>query len=369
MQIIELFQKLLQYPSITPNEAGIYKFIEEYLGDSWEVMSLDIEEVKNRVYFKKFGDGDEHLCFAGHIDVVPTGDGWSVDPFKADVIDGVITARGAQDMKSGVAAFLYACKHAESFNGTLSILLTSDEEGDAINGTVKVLEHLKEINFLPTSAIVAEPTCEEIFGDAIKVGRRGSINGYFELKGKQGHAAYPQKAINPVHNIASILPQIAGYNLDDGDEFFSPSKFVITDIRAGMQVTNVTPDKLNMMFNVRNSTKTDQTSITKFIDEKFAGLEYSLKLTQGSYPFITDSNTKVVKALQKSIKNVCDIDTKLSTAGGTSDARFFGQFKIPTVEFGVKNDTIHAIDERTTVEEVEKLTEVFKDIIASWKAS
>lgn len=377
MQIIELFQKLLQYPSITPNDAGIYQFIEEYLGDSWEVMSLDIADVKNRVYFKKFlkesdkhkGSSDEHLCFAGHIDVVPPGEGWSVDPFRADVKDGVITARGSQDMKSGVAAFLYACKHTTDFNGTLSILLTSDEEGDAINGTVKVLEYLKEINFLPTSAIVAEPTCEETFGDAIKVGRRGSINGYFELKGKQGHAAYPEKAINPVHNIASILPQIAGYNLDDGDEFFAPSKLVITDIRAGMQVTNVTPDKLNMMFNVRNSTKTTQESITQFIDEKFKGHEYSLKLTQGSYPFITDSNTKVVKALQQSIQRVCSIDTKLSTAGGTSDARFFGQFKIPTVEFGVINDTIHAVDERTSVEEVEKLTLVFQDLISSWKAS
>jgi succinyl-diaminopimelate desuccinylase len=369
MQILQLFQKLLQYSSITPNDAGIYHFIEEYLGDSWEVMSLDISDVKNRVYFKKFGNSDEHLCFAGHIDVVPPGDGWSVDPFAAEVKDGVIIARGSQDMKSGVAAFLYACKHAVNFQGTLSILLTSDEEGEAIHGTVKVLEHLKKINFLPTSAVVAEPTCEEVFGDAIKVGRRGSINGYFELKGKQGHAAYPEKAINPVHVISSILPQIAGYDLDNGDEFFSPSKLVVTDIRSGMQVTNVTPDKLNMMFNVRNSTKTNQETITQFIDEKFKNHEYSLKLTQGSYPFITDANTKVVKALQKSIQNICGINTKLSTAGGTSDARFFGQFRIPTVEFGVINDTIHAIDERTTVEEVEKLTFVFQDLIASWEIS
>ncbi|MEA2019103.1 MAG: succinyl-diaminopimelate desuccinylase [Campylobacterota bacterium] len=366
MKIIPLFQKLLQYRSITPNDAGIYNFIDEYLGEQWSCIKLDIEDVTNRFYYKKFNDSNEHLCFAGHIDVVPTGQGWSVDPFKADVIDGIITARGTQDMKSGVAAFLYACKNAKDFNGTLSILLTSDEEGDAINGTVKVLEHLKDINLLPTSAIVAEPTCEEIFGDAIKVGRRGSINGYLELQGKQGHAAYPEKAINPIHKISNILPNIAGYNLDNGDEFFAPSQFVVTDIRSGMEVTNVTPNRLNMMFNVRNSTKTTQETIKTFITKQFKDLDYTLKLTQGSYPFVTDSNTKVVKNIQKSIKNIVNLNTKLSTAGGTSDARFFGQFKIDTVEFGVINDTIHAVDERTSVKEVEKLTEVFVDIIVNW---
>lgn len=220
MEIIELFQKLLRFKTITPKDEGIYDFIEEYLGDSWEIVKLDIEDVKNRFYYKKFGNSDEHLCFAGHIDVVPPGEGWSVDPFEAEVVDGVITARGSQDMKSGVAAFLYACKNAKEFKGTLSMLLTSDEEGDALNGTVKVLEYLKEKNFLPTSAVVAEPTCEEVFGDAIKVGRRGSINGYFELQGKQGHAAYPEKTINPVHELAAILPEIAGHDLDNGDEFF-----------------------------------------------------------------------------------------------------------------------------------------------------
>jgi len=377
MNLIQLFQKLLQFQSITPNDAGIYNFIEEYLGDTWEVKKLDFlkesgehkEDVSNRVYYKKFGESSEHLCFAGHIDVVPTGEGWSVDPFQADIIDGIITARGTQDMKSGVAAFLYACKNAKEFTGTLSILLTSDEEGDAINGTVKVLEYLQEIDFLPTSAIVAEPTCEVNFGDAIKNGRRGSINGYLEIQGKQGHAAYPEKAINPVHQIAPILGEIAGFDLDNGDEFFAPSKLVVTDIRGGMEVTNVTPDKLNLMFNVRNSTKTDQEKIKAFIKEKLGHLDYTLRLAQGSYPFVTDSDTKVVKALQTSIKNVTGVTTKLSTAGGTSDARFFGQFKIPTVEFGVINDTIHAVDERTSIEEVEKLSATFEDLIINWTQS
>ena len=363
MDVISLFQKLLQFKSITPSDAGSFEFITQYLGDSWECIELDIEDTKNRFYYKKFNDNKEHLCFAGHVDVVPAGEGWSVDPFKADIIDGVITARGTQDMKSGVAAFLYACKHAKSFNGTLSILLTSDEEGDATYGTVKMLEHLKEIDFLPTSAIVAEPTCEDVFGDAIKIGRRGSINGYFEIQGKQGHAAYPEKAINPIHQISTILPSIAGINLDNGDEFFSPSQFVITDMRAGMEVTNVTPNRLNMMFNVRNSTKTNQEDINSFIASKFQDINYTLKLTQGSYPFMTDSSCKIVQEITKSIKKITNIDTKYSTAGGTSDARFFGQFKIQTVEFGVINDTIHSINERTSIKEVENLTKIFENII------
>ena len=366
MDKIELFQKLLRFKSITPDDDGAFDFITQYLGGSWNCIELDIKDVKNRFYYKKFNDKPEHLCFAGHIDVVPTGEGWSVNPFEANINDGVIIARGTQDMKSGVSAFLYACKHAVSFNGTLSILLTSDEEGEAINGTVKVLEHLKNIDFLPTSAIVAEPTCENIFGDAIKVGRRGSINGYLEIQGKQGHAAYPQKAINPIHQISNILENIAGKNLDNGDDYFAPSQFVITDIRSGMEVTNVTPNKLNMMFNVRNSTKTSQDDIKKFIDDNFSHLNYTLKLTQGSYPFMTDANTKVVKSMRKSIKNILNIDTKNSTAGGTSDARYFGQFKINTIEFGVINDTIHSVDERTSVKEVEKLTEVFMDIIKNY---
>ena len=366
MTIIELFQKLLRFKSITPSDAGAFDFIDEYLGDSWQCIKLDINDVKNRFYYKKFNNNDEHLCFAGHIDVVPAGEGWDVDPFEANIIEGVIIARGTQDMKSGVAAFLYACKHAKNFNGTLSILMTSDEEGEAIDGTVKVLEHLKNIDFLPTSAIVAEPTCETIFGDAIKVGRRGSINGYLELQGKQGHAAYPEKTINPIHQISEVLNNIAGYNLDNGDEYFSPSQLIITDIRAGMQVTNVTPNKLNMMFNVRNSTVTTQQEIKEYIHKYFNQFDYTLKLTQGSYPFMTDANTKVVQKMRTSIKNVLNIDTKNSTAGGTSDARFFGQFKINTIEFGVINDTIHSVGERTTVKEVEDLSKIFEDVIKTY---
>lgn len=363
MDVITLFQKLLNFKSITPEDDGAFDFIDKYLGDEWKSIKLDIEDTKNRFYYKEFAKNNKHLCFAGHIDVVPTGENWTVDPFKADIIDGKITARGAQDMKSGVASFLYACKHAIDFDGTLSILLTSDEEGDGKNGTIKMLEHLKELNFLPTSSIIAEPTCEAIFGDAIKIGRRGSINGYIEIQGKQGHAAYPEKSINPIELVAPILTKIAGVNLDDGDENFAPSKLVITDLRAGMQVTNVTPDKLNIMFNVRNSTKTTKDDIDIFIKNIFSNLQFKLNLTQGSHPFITNKNSDIVKILTSSIKNITGVQTKYSTAGGTSDARLFSAFDIEAVEFGVLNDTIHGINESTTTIEVIKLQEIFRDVI------
>jgi len=361
MQVIELFKKLLSFKSITPDDDDGLDFIEEFL-DDFTHKRIDIEDTKNLFSYKKFGDG-AHLCFAGHIDVVPPGDGWESKPFVPTIKDGYIYARGSQDMKSGLAAFLQAIKDTKNFNGTLSVLITSDEEGDATYGTVKVLEYLKEKNFLPDFAVVAEPTCEKEFGDAIKIGRRGSINGVLEKVGIQGHAAYPEKTKNPIHKVAQVLPKIAGVNLDNGDENFAPSQLVVTDIRAGMEVTNVTPQSLKMMFNVRNSTKTTKEDIEKFIDKYFSDMDYTLTLTQSAKPFITSRDSKVVKNLQESIKEVVGIDPKLSTAGGTSDARFFGEFGVDTVEFGVINDTIHSVNERTSIKEVEGLYKVFREFL------
>ncbi len=364
MDTISLFEKLLTFKSITPDDDGAFDFIEDYMS-GFEAKRIDVDEVKNLFLVKKFGDGD-HLCFAGHIDVVPPGDGWSSDAFEPTRVGDEIIARGAQDMKSGVAAFLNASAEAEEFKGTLSILLTSDEEGDAKNGTIKVLEYLKKENFLPDFVVVAEPTCETVFGDSIKIGRRGSINGIIEKLGTQGHAAYPEKANNPIHKIAAILPYLAGVNLDNGDENFAPSQFVITDIRAGMEVTNVTPGKLKMMFNVRNSTKTDKKDIVDFVHRYFKEMDYSLTLNQSAKPFVTNQNSKIVRHITSAIKEVTDKTTKLSTAGGTSDARFFGEYGIDTVEFGVINDTIHAPNERTTVKEVEDLKKVFDILIKNF---
>jgi len=361
MNVIDLFIKLLSFESVTPDDAGSLAFIETYM-EGYEAIYVNEGGVKNLFLSKKFGEGD-HLCFAGHVDVVPPGSGWKSDPFVPLVKEGRIYARGAQDMKSGVAAFLQACKEAEDFSGRLSILLTSDEEGDATYGTQIMLGHLKQIGMLPDYCVVAEPTCEEHFGDAIKIGRRGSINGYLTIKGRQGHAAYPEKALNPVHQIAPILEKIAGVALDEGDEDFAPSQMVITDIRGGMEVTNVTPAELKIMFNVRNSTKTTQEDVRVHIEKVLEGLDYTLKLTQGSFPFVTTRDSKVVKVLSDSIDEVTGSRPKLSTAGGTSDARFMGAYGIDVVEFGVINDTIHAPDESTGIAEVEKLYEVFRAMI------
>ena len=365
MDVIELFKYFINAKSETPDDGGLLDFIEEYLPD-FEAIRVDVADVKNLFLYKKFGEG-EHLCFAGHVDVVPAGSkGWNSDPYVALEKDGYIYGRGAQDMKSGLAAFVQALKETKAFPGTLSLLLTSDEEGEGINGTIKVLEFLENNDMIPDAAVVAEPTCEEVFGDAIKVGRRGSINGYVTLKGKQGHAAYPEKAINPIHNISKVLGDMAGVDLDDGDESFAPSKFVVTDIRSGMQVTNVTPNELQMMFNVRNNTKTTQKEIEAFVAKHFEGLDYELRLTQGSYPFKTDTNTKIVAKIGEAIKSVTGIETKHSTAGGTSDARFLAPMGIDVIELGVRNDTIHSVNERTTRKEVEDLCSVFKYFIQHW---
>jgi succinyl-diaminopimelate desuccinylase len=361
MEVIDFFKNLLSFKSITPDDGGSLEFIKEYL-DDFEALWFNKNGVKNLFLYKKQGRG-EHLCFAGHVDVVPAGDGWDSDPFEPIEKDGYIYARGAQDMKSGVAAFVCAIKEVKEFNGTLSVLLTSDEEGEAKWGTKFALSELKKLHLIPDFAVVAEPTCEKNFGDCMKIGRRGSVNGIIEIEGVQGHAAYPKKAINPIHQISKILPSIAGVDLDSEDEFFEPSKFVITDIRSGMEVTNVTPGKLKMMFNVRNNTKTTPKDIEEFVKRHFKDVKYSLKLSESAKPFLTNVDSKIVKLMDMAIEKVTSINPKHSTAGGTSDARFFAEYGVNTVEFGVINDRIHAPNERTSKEEVKKLYKVFKEVI------
>lgn len=360
----ELFFELLEFKSITPDDAGAFNFIKEYM-DGFEAIEVNVKDTKNLILYKKFGKG-EHLSFAGHIDVVPAGDGWDSEPFTPLEKDGYIYARGTQDMKSGLCAFLKACKEAKDFQGTLSILLTSDEEGDAKHGTIEILRYLEKENFLPNFVVVAEPTCEDVFGDAIKVGRRGSINGVVELFGLQGHAAYPEKSKNTIHQIAPLLEKIAAHYFDDGDEFFAPSQLVITDIRSGLEVTNVSPGYLKMMFNVRNSTKTKEADIKKYLEEVLSGLDFKLELQQGSFPFLTSKTSKIVTCMTNSIKNELGITPKHSTAGGTSDARFMGEFGVDVVEFGTRNDTIHAPNERVLFSEVESLEKVFASLIKTF---
>lgn len=365
MEVVEILKELLKFKSITPDDDGAMNFINMFM-DGFDADFVDVNGIKNLILTKKFGDG-VHLCFAGHIDVVPAGDGWDSDPFEPELKDGFVYARGAQDMKSGVAAFLCACKDATKFNGTLSIILTSDEEGDGIYGTLEALKFLKSRGNLPDFSLVAEPTSSSTFGDTIKIGRRGSVNGVVTINGVQGHAAYPEKCVNPVHQLASVFSDFAGYELDSGSKYFGASKIVITDIRGGMEVVNVTPKSVKIMFNVRNSELTSCEDIKRYTEHIFNGFDFTLSLKESSKPFLTDESSKIVIQAQKSIENICKISPDLSTSGGTSDARYFAAFGVPVVEFGVVNDRIHAINERVLQSEVESLYLVFKDLIENFE--
>ena len=365
MQVKELLIELLKFKSITPNDDGALNFIALELSD-FEAVFIEKEGVKNLLLTKKFKDEGDHLAFGGHIDVVSAGEGWESEPFNPTEKDGFVYARGAQDMKSGLAAFISACKDANFKGSRLSLIITSDEEGEAKYGTLEVLKYLKEKQMLPDFALVAEPTCTKKLGDSVKIGRRGSINATLIIKGKQGHAAYPEKCINPIHEFAPLLRLLAGFNLDEGDSNFSPSKIVITDIRGGLELSNVTPNSLKIMFNVRNSPKTSLDDVKNYVESLCAGLDYELDIRQSSKPFLTNFDNKIVQKLNESVQKITKIVPDLNTKGGTSDARFFAEFGVSVVEFGVCNDTIHAVNERVSLDEVQGLYEVFKDFIENF---
>ena len=380
---LSLLKDLVKLPSITPQECGIYTMIKEKFSQIQTPLleNLVIEQENNGVknlfylFYPKGADISvlPHLCFAGHIDVVPTGENWQYEPFSAKEVDGYIYGRGTQDMKGGVSAFVSAiCQSLKSQsleNCMLSILLTSDEEGDGIYGTKIMLETLQKRSLLPDCCIVAEPTSTHHTGDTIKIGRRGSINGTLIIEGKQGHVAYPQKCLNPIELLGSKLGLLAGVNLDNGNSYFEPSKLVITDIRGGMEVVNVTPQNLKIMFNVRNSPLSNEDSIRNYIEGVLDTLPYTLTLKTSSLPFITESNTELVKSLNAVIETKVGKKAELSTSGGTSDARFFSAFGVKVVELGVPNDRIHAINERVKIDDILILHDIFIDFLAVFKKS
>lgn len=371
-QTLEVLKRLVAYPSITPQECGIYRFICGILPE-FKVLEFHKNDVKNVFLYKDFRDMESkitksaHLCFAGHIDVVPPGEGWESDPFAPLEKDGFLYGRGTQDMKSGVAAFVCALREFldsnNSFSGILSVLLTSDEEGEAIFGTKHALSELQKLDLLPDFAVVAEPTCVEKFGDMIKVGRRGSINGKLIIQGKQGHVAYPSKCINPVELIAPVLSKIAGFDLDKGSAEFEPSKIVITDIRGGMEVVNVTPNDLKIMFNVRNSTATSLEDLQAYLENLLKTIPHSLELKQSSKPFLTDTKNKIVQKMVEVLEFQNGFTPLLSTSGGTSDARYLAEFGVSVVECGVCNDRIHSLNERVKISEVEALQKCFLELL------
>lgn len=384
MHTLELLQTLIQRQSITPKECDIYALIKSEFDsintNALECVLLEQETkgVKNLfMLFYPKGKKLEHLahfCFAGHIDVVPAGgneaEAWDFPPFSGAESSGYIYGRGAQDMKGGVACFISAMKNAlDSGLQTcaLSLLLTSDEEGDGTYGTQYMLELLRQKALLPHFCIVAEPTSNVKSGDVIKIGRRGSINGVITIQGKQGHVAYPSKCVNPIELLGAQLGKLAGVNLDKGDSAFCPSKLVITDIRGGMEVVNVTPSALKIMFNVRNSPLSDESSIKSYIDSVLSGIPYTLSLKTSSQPFITSQNSALIDMICQSIKDVAKIAPELSTNGGTSDARFFAAFGVEVIELGVPNDSIHAVNERVKISDINMLESIFSHFLQNFK--
>ncbi len=388
MSAAEILKKLIAYPSITPKECGIYDFLRALL-PSFEAIELHRNEVKNIFLYRVFGRGAwdlmqraredkgilsplRHLCFCGHVDVVPAGEGWSSDPFSPREEGGKIYGRGAQDMKGGVAAFIQALHALEGLQNEdaapvmISVLLTSDEEGAGVDGVRYALECLEKMGLIPHFSIVAEPTCIKELGDSIKIGRRGSINGILRLFGRQGHVAYPEKCQNPIELLGARLGQLAGKNLDEGDEFFAPSKMVITDIRGGMEVVNVTPSELKILFNVRHSTHTTKESLTRYLQSVLEGLEYELELKVSAQPFLTEMGG-FVRLIEECIQSKTGRMPIRSTSGGTSDARFLAPYGVEVVEFGLCNDLIHAVDECTSVQDVETLSAIFSEVVARFQ--
>lgn len=364
MDVLDLLKELLKFKSITPSDDGALNYIA-MLCPSFEAHFINKEGVKN-LWLTKGSDDGPHLAFVGHVDVVPSGKGWESDPFIPLEKEGFIYARGAQDMKAGLAAFLCASIKHKLDKGRLSILITSDEEGDAKHGTKEILSFMKERSCLPDFAIVGEPSCVQTLGDTIKYARRGSINALLRIFGKQGHVAYPDKCDNPIHKAASILPSLCGYALDAGNDDFEPSRIIITNISSGLGVDNVVPKELQLRFNVRNSNLTSLEDVRSYVMGVCEGLDYDLSLNEGSSFFITDKTHPAIDLLKQIIEKKLGINAQLNAKGGTSDARFVSAFGIDVVEFGVCNDSIHAVNERVLASEVIKLEEIYASFLQGY---
>ncbi|WP_227431235.1 succinyl-diaminopimelate desuccinylase [Psychrobacter sp. I-STPA6b] len=379
---LALSKELMQRPSVTPDDKGCQDILAERLaevGFDNEFMYFGDEQavgrnaqVKN--LWARRGNTEPVICFAGHTDVVPTGDknSWSIPPFEPTVKDGYLWGRGSADMKTGIACFVVAVenfvkKHPEH-NGSIALLITSDEEGPSINGTVKVVETLEARQEKITYCLVGEPSSSDTLGDVIKNGRRGSLGGILTVTGKQGHVAYPQLAINPIHELMPALAEFTGASWDNGNEFFPATSMQISNINSGTGANNVIPDTATVVFNFRFSTETTadelKTKTHAIFDKHFAksDAKYEIDWKLSGEPFLT-AEGKLVSACQHAIKEVTGIDTQLSTSGGTSDGRFIAPTGSQVVELGVRNATIHQIDEKVEVEDLGKLAQIYEKIL------
>ncbi|NOQ88533.1 MAG: succinyl-diaminopimelate desuccinylase [Gammaproteobacteria bacterium] len=366
---LDLAKQLISIPSVTPDDLGCQKIIAERLSNvGFKIESLRFGEVDN--LWARYGTQSPLFVFAGHTDVVPTGpiEQWCSDPFTPTISGDVMTARGTADMKSSIAAMVCACEDfltdKKEINGSIAFLITSDEEGPAVDGTVKVIEHLKNNNETIDWCLVGEPSSTDTLGDVIKNGRRGSISGDLTIHGIQGHIAYPHLAKNPIHLFAGALQDLCDEVWDNGNDHFPPTSFQISNINGGTGASNVIPGDLNVQFNLRFSTELTDLIIKERIETILNKhqLDYTLDWSLSGQPFLT-ADGKLVDAAKQAIKSVCNINTELSTAGGTSDGRFIAPTGAQVVELGPVNESIHKIDENINIKELDKLTEIYLDIL------
>ena len=374
---VDLTSKLIRCESITPKSAGAIELLISYLeplGFKCKKINFGegIEKVEN--LYARFGTKGPNICFAGHVDVVPTGDikKWSMDPFGGEIKQGKIWGRGAADMKSGIAAFLSSVSNFLSKEkdfekiGSISFLITSDEEGKAINGTKKVVEWLEEKEEKITACIVGEPTNVSEMGDTIKVGRRGSFTGFLKVKGVQGHVGYPHLADNPINSLIKMLEPFVKIYLDEGTENFQPSSVMITSVDVNNNASNVIPGEVSATFNIRFNNLHTINSLKAMLKNQFNKItqNYEFDYYCNAEPFLT-SDEYLKSTIEKAIKSVVKINPKQSTSGGTSDARFISKI-CPVVEFGLVGKTMHKIDENVDVDDITKLVSIYSFFLSNY---
>jgi succinyl-diaminopimelate desuccinylase len=368
---LALAQALIRRPSVTPKDAGALDVLEAVLKElGFTTHRLPFGDVDN--LYARLGNTAPHFCFAGHTDVVPVGEGWNADPFAAEVRDGVLYGRGAADMKSAIAAFVAAAARIGTPNGSLSLLITGDEEGAAVNGTVKLLEWLKGRGEKIDHCIVGEPTSVGRAGDTLKIGRRGSINFQVTVTGTQGHVGYPQKAKNPIPVLAELVTQFAAHKLDKGSEHFDPSTLSFTSMDVGNTATNVIPGEARAAFNIRFNDKHTPESLLHWVEDRAqriaqgSGCRIDITSQTSGVSFLTAPG-KFTQLVSDTVASVTGQAPFFSTSGGTSDARFIKNF-CPVVELGLAGATMHKADECVPVSEIAALTEIYAVLLAAYFA-
>ncbi|GGF53743.1 succinyl-diaminopimelate desuccinylase [Terasakiella brassicae] len=377
IETVAFAQDLIRCPSVTPKDEGVFDLLQTTLeGMGFTCHRLPFQEdgterVEN--LYARFGTQAPNFCFAGHLDVVPVGDekGWTFAPFGAEIHNGRLYGRGAADMKGAVAAFVEAAQNfiqeqGDNFKGSISFLITGDEEGPAINGTKKVLEWMEEQGEVMDHCLVGEPTNPQCMGEMMKVGRRGSINSVLTVHGTQGHVAYPHRADNPLPRLVKMLEALIADPLDNGNEFFDPSSLSLTTIDCGNEVENVIPGEVTAKFNIRYNNIHTGASLEKWIRETLDKVDtnYSLKTRISGESFMSDQDI-LTDLIEKATQKVTGVQPERSTSGGTSDARFITH-SCTVAEFGLVGQTMHKVDENVLVEDLQSLTKIYQTILTDY---